>query len=278
MSYSEALADWVVAISVSDSPDLGSLGMGDAHLRDATAELARHVLALGARVAYGGDLRTGGFTEILFELVARHRRDADEGDQRSAVVSYLAWPVHISKPVHDLERYASELEGIATLLILNIEGISLSREQRRQLDSRPADPEEWIQGLTAMRHRVVRDTSARIVAGGAVDGFLGSMPGIAEEAYIALERGQPLYILGGFGGCAADVAAAIGIADVRGVPLRDWGQADIFVNAAANGLRNGLSIDENRTLAVTPHVDEAIALVLRGLLRLRRDSLISQAT
>lgn len=268
MSYSEALADRVVAISVSESPDLGALGMGDAHLRDAMAELARHLLALGARVAYGGDLRAGGFTEILLELVARHRRDSDEGDQRSAVLSYLAWPVHISKPVHDLERYASELNGIATLLMLDLEGVPLSREQRRQLDSRPANPEEWATGLTAMRRRMDRDTSARIVAGGRVEGFLGAMPGIAEEARIALERGQPLYVLGGFGGCAADVAAAIGVADVRGVPSRDWGQADIFVNVPANGLRNGLTIEENRTLAATPHVDEAIALVLRGMLRL----------
>lgn len=271
MSYSEALAERAVAISVSESPDLGALGMGDAHLRDATAELARHLLALGARVAYGGDLRAGGFTEILLELVARHRRDADDGDHRSAVLSYLPWPVHISKPIHDLERYATELEGIATLLMLDLEGVPLSREQRRQLDSRPANAEEWATGLTAMRRRMDRDTSARIVAGGRVEGFLGAMPGIAEEARIALQGGKPLYILGGFGGCAADVAAAIGVAEISGVPSRDWGQADIFVNVPVNGLRNGLTIDENRTLAITPHVDEAIALVIRGMLRLHRD-------
>jgi hypothetical protein len=270
MAYSEVLADWTVAISVSESPDLGALGMTDAHLRDATAELARHLLALGARIAYGGDLRAGGFTEILFELVARHRRDADEGDQRSAVLSYLAWPVHISKPVYELERYASELEGIADLLMLDADGIPLSRDRRRQLGCRPADPAEWAMGLTAMRRLMNRDTSARIVAGGKLEGFLGAMPGIAEEARIALENGQPLYVLGGFGGCAADVAAAIGIAEVTGIPSRDWGQADIFVGAQETSLHNGLIAEENRTLAITPHVDEAIALVLRGMVRLHR--------
>ena len=270
MAYSEALSDQAVAISVSESPDLGALGMGEAHLRDATAEMARHLLALGARVAYGGDLRAGGFTEILFELVARHRRDADEGDQRAAVLSYLAWPVHISKPFHDLERYSQELEGMAELLFLAQDGTPLARDQRRDLQTRAAEPGEWIEGLTMMRRRMSRDTSARIIAGGKVDGFLGAMPGIAEEAQVALEERRPLYILGGFGGCAADIASALGLAEVPGVTAREWGQRDIFANVLTPDLSNGLNPEENRTLAVTPHIDEAVALVLRGLLRLCR--------
>lgn len=270
MSYSEALADHVIAISVSESPDLGALGMSEAHLRDATAELARHLLALGARVAYGGDLRAGGFTEILFELVARHRRDAEEGDQRAAILSYLAWPVHISKAFHDLERYARELEGTAELLMLDAEGVLMSVDQRKELESREPEPNEWASGLTAMRRQMSVSTSARVVAGGRVEGFLGALPGIAEEARIAIDGERPLYLLGGFGGCAADIAAAIDLAVVPGVSQRDWGQADIFADASAARLHNGLTLEENRKLAVTPHVDEATALVLRGLLRLER--------
>lgn len=267
MAYSEALSDQAIAISVSESPDLGALGMGEAHLRDATAEMARHLLALGARVAYGGDLREGGFTEILFELVARHRRDADEGDQRAPVLSYLAWPVHISKPFHDLERYSQELEGMAELLFLAQDGTTLARDQRRDLQTRAAEPGEWAEGLTMMRRRMGRDTSARIIAGGKVGGFLGAMPGIAEEAQMALEERRPLYILGGFGGCAADITSAMGLAEVPGVTARDWGQRDIFANISTADLSNGLNPVENHTLAVTPHIDEAVALVLRGLLR-----------
>jgi hypothetical protein len=115
-----------------------------------------------------------------------------------------------------------------------------------------------------------RDTSARIIAGGKVDGFLGTMPGIAEEAQVALEERRPLYILGGFGGCAADIASTLGLAEVPGVTARDWGQRDIFANVSTADLSNGLNPEENRTLAVTPHIDEAVALVLRGLIRLRR--------
>jgi hypothetical protein len=90
MSYRQALGQRVIAISASESPDMLELGLSDEHLRDAMAEIARHLLALGARLVYGGDLRTHGFSEVLFELVARHGRDADDGDDQHSVADYLA--------------------------------------------------------------------------------------------------------------------------------------------------------------------------------------------
>ncbi|EML9403055.1 hypothetical protein RFI33_001470, partial [Klebsiella pneumoniae] len=103
MTYREMLSQHVIAISTSDSPDMPVLGLSQQHLYDAMTEIARHLLALGARIVYGGDLRANGFTELLFELVARHRRDADEGDERSSILNYLAWPVHMQKDSSDLE-------------------------------------------------------------------------------------------------------------------------------------------------------------------------------
>jgi hypothetical protein len=64
-----------IAISISDTSDMGVRGLGKEHLEDAMAEIARHLLAWGAQLAYGGDLRPGGFTELLFELVNRYRRN-----------------------------------------------------------------------------------------------------------------------------------------------------------------------------------------------------------
>lgn len=68
MSYEEVLGQQVIAISISESPDMPALGLSDGHLRDAMVEIARHLLALGARLVYGGDLRQYGFSELLFEL------------------------------------------------------------------------------------------------------------------------------------------------------------------------------------------------------------------
>lgn len=49
------------------------------------------------------------------------------------------------------------------------------------------------------------NTSARIVIGGKRAGFQGIMPRILEEVLFALERRQPLFLAGGFGGAALDV-------------------------------------------------------------------------
>ena len=89
MSYEEVLGQQVIAISISESHDMPALGLSDGHLRDAMAEIARHLLALGARLVYGGDLRQQGFSELLFELVSRHRRDSAEDDRRADVINFF---------------------------------------------------------------------------------------------------------------------------------------------------------------------------------------------
>ena len=65
------LKGWTIGLSIGDSPDLERLGFGKEHLDDATVEIARYLLASGATLAYGGDLRPGGFTDILNDLVPR---------------------------------------------------------------------------------------------------------------------------------------------------------------------------------------------------------------
>ena len=95
MAYMPTIAGRTVAISISESPDMAVLGLSDAHLRDAMDRLALHLLASGASLAYGGDLRANGFTDWLFELVSRYQHPASE--VRIGVTNYLAWPIHISR-------------------------------------------------------------------------------------------------------------------------------------------------------------------------------------
>ncbi|MGF6575176.1 hypothetical protein ABH945_007305 [Paraburkholderia sp. GAS333] len=270
MSYREALSQHVVAISVSESPDMPALGLSDQHLRDAMTEIARHLLALGSRVAYGGDLRANGFTELLFELVARHRRDADEGDERASALNYLAWPVHIQKTVAELEEMSNDLMGAAALILLDHRGQRLPIAKRRMLPQHQPDDNEWSDGLTVMREAMLRGTHARIVLGGRVDHYKGSMPGIAEEALLSLRAKQPLFLLGGFGGCTRDVAETLGIVPQSGSQPRNWQGRDAFDVFSCSDMNNGLSEQENMILAQTPHVDQAVTMILRGLLRLSR--------
>ena len=267
MSYQEPLSKHAIAISISESPDMAVLGLAQEHLDEAMAEVARYLLAMGARLLYGGDLRPKGFTEVLFELVARHRRDADLGDERVGVSNFLAWPVHVSLSAAQLRQLSEAMRGVAELVCLDVDGEIMPETERQQLAPRPATPDEWAAGLTAMRDFMTRLSSARVVLGGRVEGFKGRMPGVAEEALTALRAGQPLFLLGGFGGCARDIADEIGLTPAGTEPRAPWPGRGDFAGFRADDLNNGLDAEENAILATTAHIDQVVTLLLRGLLR-----------
>ena len=263
----------MVAISVSDSPDLPLLGMGDRHLHRAMNGLATYLLSYGYHLAYGGDLRRGGFTEELFEIASRYDPQSVGAEPAPAVTDYLAWPVWTAIPRHELRELSDRLAGIARIVYLSRDGAELDR---LRYPSSPAEPPQVASALTAMRVTMVHDADARIVLGGRVAGYQGRMPGIAEEALMSLQHHKPLYVLGGFGGCARDIAYAMRLADpIAGTSPPSWDRLDEFTpfaEDASRELNNGLDTRENHTLAQTPYIQEAIALVLRGLERLARDA------
>ena len=258
----------VVAISISESPDMPVLGMSDGHLRSAMAGIAAQVLARGDDLAYGGDLRGGGFTELLLDLVVRYS-PRDALPDRARATDYLAWPVHIRFGADVLDQWASRLGGIARIVLIGLNGSRISIGERRLLPSHEPDAREWETGLTAMRETMRSETDARVVIGGRVDGYKGSMPGIAEEALLSLEAGQALFLLGGYGGCARDIAETLGLIDGWSGSRPDWPGRECFRRHARGCLSNGLSPEENSLLAHTPYIDQAITMIVRGLNRLR---------
>lgn len=259
-----------IGISISESPDMAVLGLGVEHLQDAMAEIARHLLACGGKLAYGGDLREGGFTELLFEIVDRYRPSSD--DQRILVENYLAWPVHALSSVEKLKTLQAALKGLADLVLLKPDGKRMQLSER--MDNVPQPQlSDWTEGLTAMRTAMASKIDARITLGGRTTDYKGKMPGIAEEALIQIERKSPLYILGGFGGCSRAIAQAMGL---RGAGTQNevdppalWEGLEAFSKFRAKDLRNGLTQSENQLLAGTIHIDEAAALILRGLIKLK---------
>ena len=158
-----------IAISISESPDMLLLGLSDLHLKDAAETLALHLLGSGVDLAYGGDLRIGGFTELLLELTKRYRRRV--ADSQISVVNYLAWPVHLGMNVADLQELEFELKSCADLVLLDPTGTRLSMESRAQYVSRSPQESEWSTGLTAMRRLMGDETDARILLGGRLEGY-----------------------------------------------------------------------------------------------------------
>ena len=260
-----------VAISISESPDMAVLGASDEHLQDAMAEIALQLLSSGTSLAYGGDLRAHGFTELLFEMVVRYRGHPHHSG-KITVTDYLAWPVHIRMTAGDLAAFAAGHKGSAHLVFLARDGSRLERQQRLELPMHEPDDDEWSEGMTSMRVVMRKETQARIVLGGRVSGYKGRMPGIAEETLLSLQSSQPVFLLGGFGGCTRDIAETIGLVDPWAGSRSNWEGRPCFEIYSASDLNNGLSDEDNAILAQTPHIHQAIMLVSRGLRRVLEQS------
>jgi hypothetical protein len=282
-----------IGISISDSADLGALGMNDTVVKLAYVEMTRHLLAHGATVAYGGDHREEGFAQVLFDLVQTYARGGPDLGKRT--INYLAWPLHLTLK----KKQRTKLLDVATIVAMPLED---ELKDAFGLDPKvflnPDTTEHryvWARCLTRMRERMRGEIDVRLVLGGQTDHFKGRYPGIAEEALLSL--GKPIYLLGGFGGCARDLIEAV---DGK-IPERltrdyqcgraghhkdykdlyddynarhgddsiDYGAlCGAFAEKGVAGLANGLGEAENRTLFATDDIDEMIALVLRGLVRL----------
>ena len=258
-----------IGISISESPDMRFFGFSDGHLKDAMAGFAIHLLASGANIAYGGDLLDGGFSRLIFDLVLRYR---PYREKVPPVTNYLAWPVHAAMTTEDVRALDEELQGFARLVLVGQDGSPMPREGHRAVPSDTVDQERWCVGLTAMRTLMREQTDARLALGGKLEGHRGAMPGVAEEALLAIRAKQPVFLVGGFGGCARDIAETLGIADRWAGSRSTWTGRRLFDGYADDDLSNGLTSAENHQLAMTPHIDQAITLLMTGLHRLRYES------
>jgi hypothetical protein len=288
-SLNQQMAGLRVGISISDSPDLRHLGFSIAHQRDAMIEFARFLLANGASLAYGGDLRQGGYTHLFFDL-ARHYGSDD--NQQARIHNYESWPIYLKLTVEDrasLKRLVKFHPVTPPPGLVTDESVFLppSSMQGRCV---------WARCLTKMRHEMNNATDARIMLGGPLRNYKGAIPGLLEEGALAILTGKPTYLIGAFGGATQALITAVSEPDstqIQDLPASYDKEEQTFIvsyNAlypeepidflalqqqlGAFGLEqlaknNGLTVDENRRLFVTPHVMEMVYLVLTGLARVK---------
>jgi hypothetical protein len=269
----DALLGLWIAISASESPDLGRLGLVETHFRLALAEIARSVLVSRGKLAYGGHLDPEGYTSFLIQELHRYSRR----DKPLRVC--LAWSEHRRLSLHDIEVQKKELGLFGDIVFLDQNGDVIDPSIGRDADPKPVmDDDERKRSLTGLREYMTEQTSGRVLIGGKRAGIHGSMPGVLEEAVIGLNHGQPLYLAGGFGGVTSDIIKALGVDDGTWLPelpnapppderltkgiglLKDIGGRKDWA-----GLNNGLTPDENRKLAATHRPSEIAALISLGL-------------
>ncbi|NEQ54578.1 MAG: toll/interleukin-1 receptor domain-containing protein [Leptolyngbya sp. SIO3F4] len=197
----------LIAVSISNSSNILEFGRGINHLHELIINVARMVLRAGGNLAYGGDLRLGGFTEKLFSL--GRGEHAGEG-WKHRLYSYIAWPYYQRLTV----AQEAELLNICSFVRVGPEFNAIkSSDNKFDLNNSTTTFQE-IRYLSYMRELMTRGKakllnteetpaiSARIVIGGKTQNYMGIMPGIFEECLLSIRNSVPTYILGGFGGAA----------------------------------------------------------------------------
>ncbi len=289
-SVDAALVDVTVALSLSDSVGAGAAQpIMDAHVVDASLAVARTLLASSAGVAYAGDLRPGGYTEHLAALHRDYDRVRGDGETRLVLIrpDHPCFPDPVDALEAVVERVA--IPGIAAGSgVLDAGGQAAAQSAVRRWAAQQGYPRVLISG--------------NLTPAPAEGGYLGPLPGVVEEAWRSLQYGAPLYVLGGFGGAAAAVAALLygeGVdlalddarwKDVPGYSERQSGlwracsELDLPVSLKALSASiqelaaphlesdalarawNGLGLEDNRRLAHSTCIDDIAALVAKGIL------------
>ena len=266
------LAGHTVAVSISESEDLGRLGLEPDHVREVLERITQQVLALGATLAYGGDLRQGGFT---WDLVNYANRYNVEGE--TSIVHYFAWPFYEDCTSEEIQDFRKLLQGFGRQVLLGPRGEELNPEDLSKRRWRRT-AKLHAQALSAMRKRMNDDCQVRVVLGGRRTGYLGVMPGVAEEALLAWDAFKPLLVLGGFGGVASDIAGSLGLYE------GDWAQPEgshkayrqvlAHFNEGSARFRKSIPVPQSdlETLARTHDVQECVALTLRAFKAVSRST------
>lgn len=143
----------------------------------------------------------------------------------------------------------------------------------------------WAESLTIMRTKMETEADSLIAIGGRLSGFKGYMPGIIQEVGIASELGNPIYIVGAFGGAAGLMSQCILKESTPEKAYKKIKMDDELLETPSalekykksieylyrlydNGLdmlKNGLSEEENKRLLTSVNLTEIVSPVLKGL-------------
>jgi hypothetical protein len=206
-----ALRGVTVGLSVSDSADLFRLGLDEQHINLAVGEITRAILIAGGTIAYGGWLRPSGFTHQLMDEVRRF------GVARHSLTLYVALPEHRDLGRDVLDNVDRQLGTWGKLTTLDIHGDPVDWRTLPQ-SAVPLADDDRVAAYSGLRRHMADRIDGRVLVGGKLRGYVGAIPGVIEEALLAVERSQPIYLAGGFGGAAAAVARRLHAGDLTWLP------------------------------------------------------------
>lgn len=245
----DALSGQKVALSVSESADLARLGLTEQHCRLVVAEVGRAIMLAGGTIVYGGHLNPGGYTEILIEEAQRF------SGGRSVLEIVLAESEYRNLTADELMAADRNLGDVGRLTLVSEFGETVPISH--------ALDDSWSQdagkALTAMRGHVASETTARLIVGGRLAGYVGAEPGVIEEARLTLHSGRLLLVAGGYGGAAAAVAQRLYPQYFEG-----WAPSAYPAHAQDTEVAAALEVlrDTYMGETVEPHLDEELRQLL----------------
>lgn len=272
-----------IAISISESENLSELGLSKESVDDLIVEITRHLLISKAKMVYGGDLRQNGYTVLFKDLAFQYGAFEKSRNDEMYFTDYIAWPLYVNINPNTYDDYRHSriklkfVEPIAFPAIDTSKFLCPNCVENQYI---------WAENLTKMRREMENVTKYRIIAGGKLSGFKGRMAGVLEEFLTARSMGHPVYIIGGYGGCAQLLAEVIEGSKTSDEFIRMASESSAYkelltyyehkdapidytgINEYANIdklLDNGLTADENKTLFHSVNIMEIVSLILKGL-------------
>ncbi|TAD90554.1 MAG: hypothetical protein EAZ99_05770 [Alphaproteobacteria bacterium] len=184
------LANMLVQVAISDSPNLAAFGRTKAELDQAFVEICRMLFVAGATVAYAGDLRKFGYTEQLIDLASAYARSLAMADTPP-----IRW--YVVPGVNGGDDPGQEAGNRA--------GMFVRCHGARNASTLTGTPESKSQALHALRQTLAEDCDALIALGGQLRE--SPPPGVWDEIKLATERQKHAFIITEFGGAAGSFLA-----------------------------------------------------------------------
>lgn len=280
----------ILGISISDTKREDEESYQNQHLPFFSIEkfsrvLTRQILINGGDLAYGGDFRKNGFTDIILNEI--HGLVNKVKGKNIRLINYRAWPLYNGKT--DIE-WMAENRDVLKINNVKCSKIPKSLESVFVKADNAQSKAYWSLSMTNMRKRNVNDCDFRVCAGGKLKGYNSRMPGVLEEVLFTLEKQKPIFLVGAFGGVTQKICDAIINEKIPEELTFEWQKNNnlyyeevqkILDKDSANyeeiekilldtkiddlAMNAGLSKKEYKRLMVTPFIDEAVHLILKGL-------------
>lgn len=285
-----------VGISISESQNIKENGFEQIQLKEALVEFTRYLLASGASLSYGGNVQYDSkfnFAKILFDLARNYLKENNRPSDK--ITNFVSYPIYTQISTNVM----ASLTDIARFIkVAPPDNLAGDHDKIFKAET-SEDLYVWARSLTEMRKKMNSHIHARVILGGKLTNYKGTIPGVVEEAYLAMLSGKPVYLMGSMGGAAkAIIDCLIGnishelteqyqfenekykefytkyneIEKQQGRESISYKKLVSFFNERGiTRLNNGLSDEENIKLFNTVNKTEMISLVLKGLMSIRYD-------